>query len=206
MASDIIQNWAFAQQKSVAATISKPTDIRFLKTTDFSCRPMGEAYGCCTYSSHSADGATFSHFSCALDVCRVQNPGNPSRLTFIVTTAIRWWRRRWRRDIVTKDEQVVVPLQSSQLSSDQHCDVRTMSFTAEHQDVAPVSQCLPAHCPHTSLLTVINFTATLSCAQRLANRNVANVNALIHKTSHRTRRCRVLRRPRFEAPCAHLLA
>jgi len=28
MASDIIQNWAFAEQKTVAATISKPTDIR----------------------------------------------------------------------------------------------------------------------------------------------------------------------------------
>jgi len=28
MASDIIQNWVFAEQKSVAATISKPTDIR----------------------------------------------------------------------------------------------------------------------------------------------------------------------------------
>jgi len=28
MASDIIQNWAFAEQKIVAATISKPTDIR----------------------------------------------------------------------------------------------------------------------------------------------------------------------------------
>jgi len=28
MASDIIQNWAFAEQKTVAVTISKPTDIR----------------------------------------------------------------------------------------------------------------------------------------------------------------------------------
>jgi len=28
MASDIIQNWAFAEQKTLAATISKPTDIR----------------------------------------------------------------------------------------------------------------------------------------------------------------------------------
>jgi len=28
MASDIIQNWAFAEQITVAATISKPTDIR----------------------------------------------------------------------------------------------------------------------------------------------------------------------------------
>jgi len=28
MASDIIQNWAFAEQRTVAATISKPTDIR----------------------------------------------------------------------------------------------------------------------------------------------------------------------------------
>jgi len=28
MASDIIQNWAFAEQKTVVATISKPTDIR----------------------------------------------------------------------------------------------------------------------------------------------------------------------------------
>jgi len=28
MASNIIQNWAFAEQKTVAATISKPTDIR----------------------------------------------------------------------------------------------------------------------------------------------------------------------------------
>jgi len=28
MASDIIQNWAFAEQKTVMATISKPTDIR----------------------------------------------------------------------------------------------------------------------------------------------------------------------------------
>jgi len=28
MASDIIQNWAFAEQKTAAATISKPTDIR----------------------------------------------------------------------------------------------------------------------------------------------------------------------------------
>jgi len=28
MASDIIQNWAFAEQKTVSATISKPTDIR----------------------------------------------------------------------------------------------------------------------------------------------------------------------------------
>jgi len=28
MASDIIQYWAFAEQKTVAATISKPTDIR----------------------------------------------------------------------------------------------------------------------------------------------------------------------------------
>jgi len=28
MASDIIQNWAFAEQKTVAATISKSTDIR----------------------------------------------------------------------------------------------------------------------------------------------------------------------------------
>jgi len=28
MASDIIQNWAFAEQKTVAATISKLTDIR----------------------------------------------------------------------------------------------------------------------------------------------------------------------------------
>jgi len=28
MASDIIQNWAFAEQKTVAATISKPTDIK----------------------------------------------------------------------------------------------------------------------------------------------------------------------------------
>jgi len=28
MASDIIQNWGFAEQKTVAATISKPTDIR----------------------------------------------------------------------------------------------------------------------------------------------------------------------------------
>jgi len=28
MASDIIQNWAFAEQKTVEATISKPTDIR----------------------------------------------------------------------------------------------------------------------------------------------------------------------------------
>jgi len=27
MASNIIQNWAFAEQKTVAATISKPTDI-----------------------------------------------------------------------------------------------------------------------------------------------------------------------------------
>jgi len=27
MASDIIQNWAIAEQKTVAATISKPTDI-----------------------------------------------------------------------------------------------------------------------------------------------------------------------------------
>jgi len=29
MASDIIQNWACAEQKTVAAMISKPTDIRF---------------------------------------------------------------------------------------------------------------------------------------------------------------------------------
>jgi len=28
MALDTIQNWAFAEQKTVAATISKPTDIR----------------------------------------------------------------------------------------------------------------------------------------------------------------------------------
>jgi len=28
MASNIIRNWAFAEQKTVAATISKPTDIR----------------------------------------------------------------------------------------------------------------------------------------------------------------------------------
>jgi len=28
MASNIIHNWAFAEQKTVAATISKPTDIR----------------------------------------------------------------------------------------------------------------------------------------------------------------------------------
>jgi len=28
MASDIIQNWASAEQQTVAATISKPTDIR----------------------------------------------------------------------------------------------------------------------------------------------------------------------------------
>jgi len=28
MASDIIQNWAFAEQITVAATISKPTDIK----------------------------------------------------------------------------------------------------------------------------------------------------------------------------------
>jgi len=28
MASDIIQNWAFPEQKTVAATMSKPTDIR----------------------------------------------------------------------------------------------------------------------------------------------------------------------------------
>jgi len=28
MASDIIHNWAFAEQKTVAVTISKPTDIR----------------------------------------------------------------------------------------------------------------------------------------------------------------------------------
>jgi len=28
MTSDIIQNWACAEQKTVAATISKPTDIR----------------------------------------------------------------------------------------------------------------------------------------------------------------------------------
>jgi len=28
MASDVIQNWDFAEQKTVAATISKPTDIR----------------------------------------------------------------------------------------------------------------------------------------------------------------------------------
>jgi len=28
MASDIIQNWAFAEQKTVAATTLKPTDIR----------------------------------------------------------------------------------------------------------------------------------------------------------------------------------
>jgi len=27
MASDIIQNWVFAEHKTVAATISKPTDI-----------------------------------------------------------------------------------------------------------------------------------------------------------------------------------
>jgi len=40
MASDIIQNWAFAEQKTVAATISKPTDIRLKKTTDLLCRPI----------------------------------------------------------------------------------------------------------------------------------------------------------------------
>jgi len=28
MAADIIQNWVFAEPKTVAATISKPTDIR----------------------------------------------------------------------------------------------------------------------------------------------------------------------------------
>jgi len=62
MASDIIQNLAFAEQKTIAATISKPINVRQKKPTDLFCRPMGSYRHTLTHtpdtSKNSSDFAT----------------------------------------------------------------------------------------------------------------------------------------------------
>jgi len=63
MASGIIQNWAFAEQKTAAATF-RNSPISDKKTTDLSCRPMGSHRHTHTriHPHTSSNSSDFGHY------------------------------------------------------------------------------------------------------------------------------------------------